>query len=134
MGFTVSVAVKDFMTAVYFYSFPKPQICSSRSTAWKWKASGKKHFLKNDYKEGCSCVANENRKSCEKSVNTLFLNPCMAKTKRPTSNSVSQIFILGMSDILGRFVGKICRVICRAVNNLVNVSFDNQRINLIIWY
>jgi len=37
--------------------------------------------------EGCSCVANENRKSCEKSVNTLFLNPCMAKTKRPTSNS-----------------------------------------------
>ena len=48
------------------------------------------YFWKNDFKEGCSCVANEKlRKSCETSVNTLFLNPCM--TKRPSSNSVSKI-------------------------------------------
>ena len=75
------------------------------------KASGKTAISKtfivtflNDFKEGCSCVTDENRKSCERSVNTLFFNPCMAKTKRPSSNSVSDISYGYPSGLAGRFV------------------------------
>lgn len=109
------------MTAVYFYSFPEASNLFLPQYSLKEKASeGKNNLLRNDYTEGCSCIANEKlRKNCETSVNTLFLNPCMAKTKRPSSNSVSKIIQLqGVT-----FVGQLM--------TWLYISLDNKRINLI---